>query len=144
MSALVSAEPEKPQRSSIETDSCAPAHLKLAPSPTRSLLPSQFCLLCRFSQKLHSTSWFAHLCLARRSLGEGGSLASPRLRSLAASLTVPRLRDRSSRSLHCISLTPARLDRYPRGFTGHVAHPGRSIQIESRTSRSACLVCSRN
>src|SRR5438093_12974553 len=27
---------------------------------------------------------FAHLCLARRSLGEGGSLASPRLRSPAA------------------------------------------------------------
>ena len=31
-------------------DSCAPAHLKLAPFPTRSLLPSQFYLLCRFSQ----------------------------------------------------------------------------------------------
>src|SRR5437899_11025055 len=30
----------------------------------------------------------AHLCLARRSLGEGGSLTSPRLRSLAASLAV--------------------------------------------------------
>src|SRR5438093_9198441 len=29
--------------------------------------------------------------------------------------------------LHCISLTPARLDRYPRGLTGHVAHPSRSI-----------------
>src|SRR6266536_5309888 len=62
-------------------DSCAPAHLKLAPSPTRSLLPSQFYLLCRFSQKLHSTCRFAHLCLARRSLGEVGSLASLRLRS---------------------------------------------------------------
>src|SRR5882724_5455648 len=37
-------------------DSLAPAHLKLAPSPTRSLLPSQFYLLCRFSHKLHSTS----------------------------------------------------------------------------------------
>ena len=35
---------------------------------------------------------------------------------------------RSSRSLHCISLAPARLDRYPRGFTGHVARPSRSIQ----------------
>src|SRR6266480_5214050 len=42
---------------------------------------------------------------------------------------------RSSRSLHCISLTPARLDRYPRGLTGHVAHPGRSI-----VSRSLPLV----
>ena len=58
-----------------------PVHLKLAPFPTRSLLPSQFYLLCRFSQ-----------------------------------------------TLHCISLAPARLDRYPRGFTGHVAHPGRSIR----------------
>ena len=43
-------------------DSLAPAYLKLAPSPTRSLLPSQFYLLCRFSQKLHSTCRFAHLC----------------------------------------------------------------------------------
>src|SRR5438477_6906318 len=36
-------------------DSCAPAHLTLAPSPTRSPLPSRFYLLCRFSQKAHST-----------------------------------------------------------------------------------------
>jgi hypothetical protein len=27
----------------------------------------------------------------------------------------------------CISLAPARFDRYLRGFTGHVAHPVRSI-----------------
>ena len=26
-------------------------------------------------------------------------------------------------------LLPAALDRYPRGLTGHVAHPSRSIQI---------------
>ena len=26
-------------------------------------------------------------------------------------------------------LLPAALDRYPRGLTGHVAHPNRSIQI---------------
>ena len=38
---------------------------------------------------------------------------------------------RSPRSLHCISLAPARLDRYPRGFTGHVAHPSRSIVSRS-------------
>jgi len=38
------------------------------------------------------------------------SLASPRLHSLA----------------------PARLDRYPRGFTGHVAHPSRSIQTKNQ------------
>src|SRR5438034_6890993 len=42
---------------------------------------------------------------------------------------------RSPRSLHCISLAPARLDRYPRGVTGPVAHPGRSI-----VSRSLPLV----
>ncbi len=65
-------------------DSCAPAQLKLGRVPASSPLPSRLCLLCRFSQKLHSTSRFAHLCLARRSLGEGGSLASPRLRSPAA------------------------------------------------------------
>ncbi len=35
---------------------------------------------------------------------------------------------RSSHSLHCISAAPAALDRYPRGVTGHVAHPIRSIQ----------------
>jgi hypothetical protein len=29
----------------------------------------------------------------------------------------------------CISAAPAALDRYPRGFTGHVAHPIRSIQF---------------
>jgi hypothetical protein len=28
----------------------------------------------------------------------------------------------------CISAAPAALDRYLRGFTGHVAHPGRSIR----------------
>ena len=28
-------------------------------------------------------------------------------------------------------LLPAALDRYPRGLTGHVAHPSRSIQIFS-------------
>src|SRR5204863_8214213 len=35
-------------------DLLTPARLKLASSPTRSLLPSQFYLLCRFSQKFHS------------------------------------------------------------------------------------------
>jgi len=28
----------------------------------------------------------------------------------------------------CISTAPAALDRYPRGFAGHVAHPIRSIR----------------
>src|SRR5206468_8654829 len=56
------------------TDSCAPAHLKLVRFPARSPLPSRFCLLCRFSQTLHSTfSVFPSI-----------SLASPRLGSLAA------------------------------------------------------------
>ena len=45
---------------------------------------------------------------------------------------MPRARrneDRIARADHCISLAPARLDRYPRGFTGHVAHPGCSIVL---------------
>jgi hypothetical protein len=29
----------------------------------------------------------------------------------------------------CISASPAALARYPRGFTGHVAHPTHSIQF---------------
>jgi hypothetical protein len=32
---------------------------------------------------------------------------------------------------NCISLAPARLDRYPCGFTGHVADPISSIEIRS-------------
>src|SRR5262249_28937853 len=38
----------------------------------------------------------------------------------------------------CISLAPARLDRFPRGFTGHVAHPSRSIETRSRPSFDSC------
>ena len=52
------------------------ADLKLALSPTRSLLTSQFYLLCRFSEKLHSTSRF----------GPSISLAFQRLHSLAVTL----------------------------------------------------------
>src|SRR5437868_8083061 len=52
-------------------DLLVPAPLKLAPSLTRSLLPSQFYLLCRCSQKLHSTS----------RLNPSMSLASLRLHS---------------------------------------------------------------
>src|SRR3989440_3092676 len=53
-----------PSTRTIETrllpsfDSCAPAHLKLGRVPASSPLPSRLCLLCRFSQKLHSTSRF--------------------------------------------------------------------------------------
>jgi hypothetical protein len=65
------------QRLRTAFDSCAPAHLKLAPSPTRSLLPSQFYLLCRFSKKLHSTSRFC----------PSMSLAPPRLHSPTCSTT---------------------------------------------------------
>jgi hypothetical protein len=32
-------------------------------------------------------------------------------------------------STFCISLVPTRLDRCPGGFTGHVAHPSRSIGV---------------
>jgi hypothetical protein len=45
----------------------------------------------------------------------------------------------------CISLAPARLDRFPRGFTGHVAHPSRSIEIARVPACSPlprlCLLC---
>src|SRR6516165_974631 len=54
-----------------------------------------------------STYRFPIYAVPRRSLGEGGSLASPRL--------------------HCISAAPAALDCYPRSVAGHVAHPVRSI-----------------
>src|SRR5882724_3933686 len=39
----------------------------------------------------------------------------------------------------CISAAPAALDRYPCGFTGHVAHPSRSIGVQqlSQVSRHA-------
>jgi len=47
-------------------------------------------------------------------------------------------RRRQCRGL-CISAAPAALDRYPRGITGHVAHPSRSIlKLAER------LVCSRS
>ena len=123
-----------------------------------SLSPKAPLKLVRFPALTHVlppilTSRFAHLCLPRRSLGVGGSLASPRLhsrscpcrftlitrtsqclRQLPSCVAVyprdsqsRRVLCRCSRQLHCISLAPARLDRYPRGFTGHVAHPSRSI-----------------
>jgi hypothetical protein len=41
--------------------------------------------------------------------------------------SIARVLCRSSDSLHCISLAPARLDRYRRGLPGHVALPSRSI-----------------
>ena len=73
---------------------------------------------------------------------------------------------RSSHSLHCISAAPAALDRYlaalpamslipfaplypgcarsarplPRGFTGHVAHPIRSIQISEPFPSESVLI----
>jgi hypothetical protein len=70
---------------------------------------------------------FAHLCRWRP--------AAPFARCphwLIASLTTNAgpartLLCRSSHSLHCISAAPAALDRYPRGITGHVGHPSRSI-----------------
>jgi len=67
--------------------------------------------------------------------GPAAAFATPgpwRPRSTRGSSSPPR-------SPLCISLTPARLDRYPRGFTGHVAHPSRSIH-----SRTESFVCSRN
>src|SRR6266550_8880126 len=45
----------------------------------------------------------------------------------------------SPHSLHCISAAPAALDRYPRGLTGHVAHPGRSIETHSLPTLTRCF-----
>jgi hypothetical protein len=42
-------------------------------------------------------------------------------------LAAPHEAIEGQRQQRCISLAPARLDRFPRGFTGHVAHPVRSI-----------------
>jgi hypothetical protein len=47
---------------------------------------------------------------------------------------------RSSQSLHCISLAPARLDPYPCGFSGHVARPSRSIQPFNSSTRYSSLL----
>jgi hypothetical protein len=53
-------------------------------------------------------------------------------------------------STFCISLVPTRLDRCPRGFTGHVAHPSRSIGavaiIRSAVARErfSALQCERD
>ena len=43
----------------------------------------------------------------------------------------------------CISLAPARLDRYPRGFTGHVARPSHSIVPRLLPQRSTAKHSSR-
>jgi hypothetical protein len=55
------------------------------------------------------------------------SRATRRLRSFAATLAVlPSMA--LIPQLHCLSLAPARLDRCPRGFTGHVAVPNGSVR----------------
>ena len=41
----------------------------------------------------------------------------------------------------CLNCPPAVFDLYPRGFTGHVAHPSRSIRRGQRQRPEAC--CSR-
>jgi hypothetical protein len=66
-------------------DSCAPAHLKLVRFPVRSPLPiAALPSMSLFPKAPLRPLGLAHLCMARRSLGEGGSLASQRLHSLAA------------------------------------------------------------
>ena len=39
----------------------------------------------------------------------------------------------------CISAAPAALDRYPRGVTGHVAQPIRSIETRSLPALARCV-----
>jgi len=61
-------------------DSCAPAHLKLVRFPARSPLPvAALPSMSLFPKAPLRPLGLAHLCMARRSLGEGGSLASQRL-----------------------------------------------------------------
>src|SRR6266566_1367713 len=111
-------------KAGVEIDPCAPAHLKLAPSPTRSLLPSQFYLLCRFSQKLHSTSRCAHLCRSRpcgsiRSLATLFEKCGPRTTEERAQL----LRNLITRTSPCLRQLPSCIAVYP------------------RDSRSRCVLC---
>ena len=54
-------------------------------------------------------------------------LFSDRTRQSVFYLCVPWDRHRPAVYRICISIAPAMFDRYPRGFTGHVAHPSRSI-----------------
>ena len=41
----------------------------------------------------------------------------------------------------CISAAPAALDRYPRGVTGHVARPSRSIETRSLPTLTRSYPC---
>jgi hypothetical protein len=82
-------------------DSFAPAHLKLVRFPSRSPLPIA---------ALPSMSLFPK---------------APFDLSVCPSMSL------DSRRLHCISAAPAALDRYPRGVTGHVAYPVRSIREQA-------------
>jgi hypothetical protein len=54
-------------------------------------------------------------------------LLANRARKSVFDLCVPRDGHRPAIYRICISIAPAMFDRYPRGFTGHAAHPGRSI-----------------
>jgi Arc/MetJ-type ribon-helix-helix transcriptional regulator len=88
--------------------------LELAPCPTRSLLPSQFYLLCRFSRKLHSTSRFSHICRSRPR-GSIRSFASSVIATIATLPSIPEI------PLNSVASPLSR--RYPRGFTFYVARP---------------------
>src|SRR6202011_3886268 len=54
-----------------------------------------------------------------------------------------KLPTKSNGATFCISAAPAAFDRYPRGFTGHVARPSRSIRLNLRRAVRARAV-SRN
>src|SRR5437762_4224197 len=88
---------------------------------TLAVLPSM-----SLSQKLRSTSRFSHLCLARRSLGEGGSLASLRLHSLIARTRSLLCVDHSHGP--CLRQLPSCVAVYPRD--------ARSRRVLCRSSRS--------
>jgi len=54
-------------------------------------------------------------------------------------IIIPAQSGAANHPAFCISAAPAALDRYPCGFTGHVAHPSRSIGVQqlSQVSRHA-------
>jgi hypothetical protein len=93
-------------------------HLKLGRVPASSPLPSRLCLLCRFSQKLHSTSRFAHDHSHCPVLVPATLVALPSTRAI------------ETRSL------PTLARCFPGSFTFYVTHPIRSIPSLATCSMS--------
>src|SRR5438034_6017702 len=111
------------QRLRTAFDSCAPAHLKLAPFPTRSLLPSQFCLLCRFPKSsVRPLGFPIYAWHAVASAKEGRSHPYGSIRSLPALARCFALITRTARACACYlaALPSTRAVPYPDVF--YAAH----------------------